>query len=237
MATRAQSPQQDFWAGARETVPLLVGVVPFGLVFGALALEAGLTPLEAQGLSLFVFAGSSQFVAVDLIARGAAPFVIVLTIWMVNLRHALYSASLAPHFARLPARARAAAAWLLTDEAYAVTVTRLRAGGLAHPRRYFLGSGLALWATWQLSTAGGILFGARIPESWSLDFVLPLTFLALLIPSLSDRPSMTAAVAGGVFALVLRSLPYGLGLILATTIAVGVGVAVEALGQRREAAS
>lgn len=236
METRPQTPRQDFWAGARDTVPLLVGVVPFGLVFGALALEAGLSPLEAQGLSLFVFAGSSQFVAVDLIARGAAPVVIILTILMVNLRHGLYSASLAPTFARLPLRARAAVAWLLTDEAYAVTVTRLRAGGLAHPRRYFLGSGLALWATWQFSTAGGILFGARIPESWSLDFVLPLTFLALLIPSLIDRPSWAAALAGGVLSLVLHDLPYGLGLVLATFFAVGLGVAVETLRPRREAA-
>lgn len=237
MTARTQTPWQDFWAGARDTAPLLAGVVPFGLVFGALALEVGLSPIEAQGLSLFVFAGSAQFVAVELIARGAAPFVIVATIWMVNLRHGLYSASLAPYFARVPLRARAAVAWLLTDEAYAVTVTRLRAGGPAHPRRYFLGSGLALWATWQLSTAGGILFGARIPESWSLDFVLPLTFLALLIPSLIDRPSVAAALAGGVLALVFHDLPYGLGLVVATTVAVGIGVAAGALGPRQKADS
>lgn len=234
MTPPERTPWQDFWAGARDTVPLLVGVLPFGLVFGALALEAGLSPAEAQGLSLFVFAGSAQFVAVDLIARGAIPAVILFTIFIVNLRHALYSASLAPYFARLPRTSRAAVAWLLTDEAYAVTVTRLRAGALAHPRRYYLGSGLALWTTWQLSTAGGILFGARIPESWSLDFVLPLTFLAMLIPALVDRPAWVAAMAGAILALVLHGLPYGLGLVLATAVAVGLGVAVELAAASQE---
>ena len=108
------TPSREFLNGARNTLPILLGVVPFGLFFGALALEVGLTPIEAQGLSLFVFAGSAQFVAVDLIRQSVAPVVIVLTIFIVNLRHALYSASLAPYVARLPFRWRAVMAWLLT---------------------------------------------------------------------------------------------------------------------------
>lgn len=227
-------PWSEVGHGARDTLPILVGVVPFGLVFGALALEVGLTPAETQGLSLFVFAGSSQFVAVDLIARGAAPLVIVFTIFMVNLRHAFYSASLAPVFAWLRRRSRAGLAWLLTDEAFAVTSARLRRGPAAEAHLYFLGSGLALWATWQLSTAGGIAFGARIPESWSLDFVLPLTFLAMLIPSLVDRPTWAAAIAGGVLAMIFNDLPYGLGLVLATVLAIGFGVAIERRSQSGE---
>src|SRR3990170_4098861 len=109
------TPSREFLNGARNTLPILLGVVPFGLFFGALAIEIGLSPIQAQGLSLFVFAGSAQFVAVDLLRQGAAPVVVVLTIFLVNLRHALYSASLAPHVARLPLRWRAAMAWLLTD--------------------------------------------------------------------------------------------------------------------------
>jgi 4-azaleucine resistance transporter AzlC len=228
MSSPRPSSLSEVALGARDTLPILVGVVPFGLVFGALALEVGLTPAETQGLSLFVFAGSSQFVAVDLIARGAAPAVILFTVFMVNLRHAFYSASFAPIFAWLPRRYRAGLAWLLTDEAFAVTSARLRRGPAAQAHLYFLGSGLALWATWQLSTFGGISFGARIPESWSLDFVLPLTFLAMLIPSLIDRPAWVAAVAGAVLSLLFNDLPYGLGLVLATVLAVGLGVVVEA---------
>jgi predicted branched-subunit amino acid permease len=163
-----------------------------------------------------------------LIRLGTAPVVIVLTIFMVNLRHALYSASLAPHVAHLPLRWRAILAWLLTDEAFAVTTPRYRTAQTEHAHWHFLGSGLALWTCWQLSTAAGIAFGARIPESWALDFALPLTFLAMLLPTLSDRPSWAAAIAGAVFSIALRSLPYGLGLVVAAAAAVGVGVALEA---------
>lgn len=233
MPPRPSVRAQEFFAGARDTLPILLGVAPFGLVFGALALEAGLSALQAQGLSLLVFAGSAQFVTVDLIRHGAAPVVIVLTISMVNLRHALYSASLAPHVARLPGRWRAALGWLLTDEAFAVSTPRYRSSDLTHAHWYLLGSGLALWTCWQLSTAAGILFGASIPEGWSLDFALPLTFLAMVIPTLTDRPTTVTAITAGILAVVLAGLPYGLGLVAAAAAAIGVGVAVELLSARR----
>lgn len=227
------TPSREFLNGARNTLPILLGVVPFGLFFGALALEVGLTPIQAQGLSLFVFAGSAQFVAVDLIRQGAAPVVIVLTIFIVNLRHALYSASLSPSVARLPVRWRAVMAWLLTDEAFAVSTPRYRSADLERAHWYFLGTGLALWSCWQLSTAMGIVFGASIPESLSLAFALPLTFLAMLIPTLVDRPAVAAAVAGGVLSLLLRGLPHGLGLVLAAVLAVGIGLAAETASRAR----
>lgn len=213
--------------GARDELPILVGVLPFGLVFGALGIETGLSPAEVQGLSLFVFAGSSQLVAVQLIGLGAAPVVIILTIFLVNLRHALYSASLSPYLVHLPLRWRLSLAYLLTDEAFAVASPRYRRPDTTHAHGYTLGAGLALWSCWQLSTALGIVFGARIPESLSLEFALPLTFLAMLIPTLVDRPAWAAAIAGGVLSLLLRGLPYGLGLVVAVVLAVGIGVAVE----------
>jgi 4-azaleucine resistance transporter AzlC len=219
--------------GARDELPILVGVLPFGLVFGALGIETGLSPAEVQGLSLFVFAGSSQFVAVQLIGQGAAPVVIVLTIFLVNLRHALYSASLSPHLAHLPLRWRLWLAYLLTDEAFAVAAPRYRRPDTGFAHGYTLGAGLALWSCWQVSTALGIVFGARIPESLSLEFALPLTFLAMLIPTLVDRPAWAAAIAGGILALVLRGLPYGLGLVVAVVLAVGIGVVFETAARGR----
>jgi len=232
MSSQPSTPSSEFLAGARNTLPILLGVLPFGLFFGTLAVEVGLTPAQAQGMSLLVFAGSAQFIAVDLIRQGAAPAVIILTIFVVNLRHALYSASLAPHVGRLPLRWRALMAWLLTDEAFAVSSPRYRAADLERAHWYFLGTGLALWTCWQLSTAAGIAFGARIPESWSLDFALPLTFLAMLLPALTDSPSWAAAVAGAAFSILLSDLPFGLGLVTASAIAVGVGVGVEAWTSR-----
>lgn len=225
--------RNEFWAGVRNTVPILVGDA-FGLFFGALAIGVGLTPFEAQGFSLIVFAGSAQVVAVDLIGRGAAPAVIVLTIFIINLRHALYSASLAPHVAWLPFRWRAAMAWLLTDEAFAVSTPRYRSPDLARAHWFLLGSGLALYIGWQLSTAVGIVLGAQIPESWSLDFILPLMFLAMLIPSLTDRPSWAAGLTGAVFSVILHEMPYGLGLVVAAAMAVAVGVVLEIRSELQE---
>ncbi len=227
--------RKEMLLGARDQLPILLGVIPFGLVFGALGMEMGLAAAEVQGLSLFVFAGSAQFIAVQLIGQGAAPLVIVLTILIVNLRHVLYSASLSPHLSRLPLRWRLALAWLLTDEAFAVATPRYRRPDTTYAHAYLLGTGLTLWVCWQLSTALGIAFGARIPERWSLDFALPLTFLAMLIPTLVDRPAWAAAISGAVLSLLLRNLPYGLGLMTAAVLGVCVGVLVEGAGRVKAA--
>jgi 4-azaleucine resistance transporter AzlC len=231
---KISTPQREFLAGVRDLLPILLGVAPFGMIFGALALTSGIPPLEAQAFSLFVFAGSAQFIAAGLIADGVPSLIIVFTILIVNLRHALYSASMAPHTQRLPGRWKAALAWLLTDEAFVVASIRYRRTNLSNAHWYTLGTGLTLWATWQASTAIGIVLGARIPQSWSLDFFLPLTFLALLTPTLTDRPTWAAALTAGFSAVVLSSLPFKLGLLLAVALGIGVGLAVEMLRPVRE---
>ena len=223
-----QNPRGEFLDGVRDQLPLLLGVIPFGMIFGALAVEAGLPPGGASGLSLFVFAGSAQFVSLNLVESGAPVAVMVFTIFIVNLRHALYSASLAPNVRTLPTRWKAVLAYLLTDEAYAVAQGRYRRASADLAHWYTLGTGLALWFSWQLSTLAGVLFGARLPASWSLEFALPLTFLAMLLPALVDRPARAAALSGAVLAIGLRPLPYNLGLIVAATVAVGIAVLVEA---------
>ena len=225
--TSLLSPRREFLDGVRDELPLLLGVVPFGLIFGALALEAGVSPIEAQGLSLFVFAGSAQFVSLNLISTNAPAAVIVFTIVIVNLRHALYSASLSPHVQHLPTRWKVLLAYLLTDEAFAVAQRRYVRPRLEQAHWYTFGTGVALWASWQASTLVGVLFGARIPESWSLEFALPMTFMAMLLPSLVDRPSWAAAIGGGALALALRPLPYNLGLVLGAMVGVAVALLAE----------
>jgi 4-azaleucine resistance transporter AzlC len=194
-----------------------------------LAVAQGIPGWAAQGLSVFVFAGSAQFVAAELIGAGAPALVIVFTILVINLRHLLYSASLAPHLRHLPTRWRSVLAWLLTDEAFATTSARLSRGYDQQPEWYMLGTGLALWGSWQISTAVGILLGTQVPASWSLDFALPLTVMALIAPSLIDRPAVAAAFAAGISAVALAGLPYKLGLVLASLIGIAAGLALERL--------
>lgn len=219
---------KQFWAGVRAEIPLLIGGFPFGLIYGALALNAGLSRAAAQVMSSTVFAGSAQFITAQLVHENTPGFVIVLTIAVVNLRHILYSASLAPYLAALPVRWKTILSYLLTDEAYAPTILHYEKEGITpHAHWFLLGAGGVLWMDWQLGTALGIFLGAAIPESWSLDFALPLTFIAMVVPVLKDRPAIAAALSAGVVALIAFSLPYKLGLILAALVGIVVGTLLE----------
>ena len=226
---------KNFWAGVRSEFPLLVGVFPFGMIYGALALNAGLSTSAAQLMSSIVFAGSSQFITTQLVHEAVPGLVIVLTIAVVNLRHALYSASLAPYVASLPPRWKLLLSYLLTDEAYAATVLHYEKEGITpYGHWFFLGAGFSLWFTWQVSTAVGVFLGTAIPESWSLDFALPLTFIAMVVPVLKNRPAVAAALSAGVTALLAYSLPYRLGLILAAIMGIAVGTFLESRNPQKE---
>ena len=219
---------KNFWAGARAEIPLLIGVFPFGMIYGALALNAGLSASAAQSMSSIVFAGSAQFITTQLVHESAPGLVMVLTIAVVNLRHMLYSASLAPYLASLSTRWKVLLGYLLTDEAYAPTAIHYEKEGMTPWGHWFLlGAGLALWTNWQISTGLGIFLGTAIPESWSLDFALPLTFIAMVVPVLKNRPAVAAAISAGAVALVAYSLPYKLGLILAALVGITVGTVLE----------
>ena len=220
--------RSEFAAGVRAQLPLLLGVAPFGMAYGAYAVKSGLSPALAQSMSAIVFAGASQFVAVRLIVDSVPGAVIVLTVLLVNLRHLLYSAALAPHVEHLERRWRWLLAYLLTDEAYAMAVTRYRRKDASPYRHwFFFGTALALWTTWQVTTGAGVLVGTAVPDSWALDFALPLTFIALIVPSLTDRPAVAAAAVAGVIAVVGFRWPYGTGLIAAATAGIVAGAAIE----------
>ncbi len=222
-----------FWAGVRAEIPLVVGVFPFGMIYGALAVNAGLSRLASQMMSSIVFAGSSQFVAAKLVQEAAPGVVIVLTIAVVNLRHLLYSASLAPYLASCSTPWKFLLSYFLTDEAYAPSVIRYETDGVQPFSHWFLlGAGFTLWFSWQVGTALGIFLGSAIPAAWSLDFALPLTFIAIVVPSLKSRPAAAAALSAGLVALAANSLPYKLGLILAALLGIIVGMAAERIGRR-----
>ena len=233
MATR----RSEFLAGIRGEAPILPGVFPFGMIYGVLALSAHIPAVTAQAMSSVVFAGSSQFIIAQLVAAGTPPLVIIVTAFIVNIRHMLYSASLAPFVKRLPTRWKWLLAYLLTDEAYAVTILHYRQSedetlDEAYKHWYFFGAGLALWTTWQVSTAIGIFLGTQVPASWSLDFTSTLTFIALVVPSLKDRASTAAALTAGIVAVIVYALPFKLGLGVATIIGILVGLCVETIRRR-----
>ena len=222
---------RPFFAGARDTFPMLVGAAPFGVIFGALAVATGLPVWLTLGLSALVFGGSSQFVAVSLIGSGTAVPVIWLTTFVVNLRHALYSATLLPHARALSARWRWALAFWLTDETFAVVENRLRQhADVQDGARYWLGSSLAMYFNWQVWTVVGVLLGQSVPglASLGLDFAMVATFAAIVAPQLRHRPTLFAALVAGVVALLARDLPYKLGLMLAASAGVVAGVVMEA---------
>ena len=149
--TTAPSAKQEFWQGVRDELPLMSGVIPFGLVFGVLGIESGLTPVQTILLSSILFGGASQVVFAQLWAAGVPTLIVGSSVCVINIRHVLYSASVASYLRHLPLYWRVLLGYLLTDEAYAVSIRRLtngRAGRFQH--FHLLGSGTLLWMGWQL---------------------------------------------------------------------------------------
>lgn len=223
-------PREAFFIGLRAVMPLLLGVAPFGVIYGVVALQSGIPALAAMAMSTIVFAGSAQFLLAQLVGAGA-PFLLAAgAVGMVNLRHALYSASVAPLLAQLPRRWKVVLAYLLTDEAYAAAIPHLLAdeGGsqASHAHWILFGSGVGLWSGWQVSTLAGVLIGARLPADMGLDFALPLTFIAIVVPMISTRALFAAAIAAGAAAVALAALPYKLGLFLGALVGLAVGAAL-----------
>ena len=227
-AAAAPTRTQEFRAGMRATVPLVIGAIPFGIIFGAVAVTSGLSPWATALMSALVFAGSSQFVAAGLVAGGAGLAVIVLTTFVVNLRHALYSASLAPHMKHLPQKWLAPLGFWLTDESYLVVMQRYSVKDRApHKHWFFLGSAVFMYTNWQVCTWIGIAAGQSIPnaQDWGLDFALPVTFIGMLVPGIRRRSILLCVLAAATGSLVFAGLPNKLGLIVTALLAVGVGVA------------
>ena len=226
------SPRSEFFAGVKAMIPLIIGGIPFGIIFGALAVTSGISVAGTIALSLFVFAGSAQFVAVGLVAAGATAPIIILTTFVVNLRHALYSATLAPFVKHLPQRWLLLLGYMLTDESFVVTSTHYnQPGDLKYRHWYFLGSNLGMFIPWQISTWIGIFAGTLIPDPARLgfDFAMSVTFIGMLVPLIKNRPILAAVVVASIVAVLTFSMPNKIGLIIAALSGVAAGVIAEAL--------
>lgn len=216
--------KQELLAGMRDTVPLMFGVLPFGLAYGIFGQTVGLTPGEIISMSLLVFAGAAQFISLTMFAEGASLLMISFTALLINLRHLLMGASLAPYMTGMSLTQKALLTFGMADETYAVTISRAQAAGY-HPS-YQLGSNLAGYITWFTSTVLGVYLGGKIhdPLSWGLDFAMPATFLALLIPRLQDKVSLAVCLtAAGVSVWAAVAIPGKWYIIIACLVAVLVG--------------
>ncbi|MBC6956561.1 MAG: AzlC family ABC transporter permease [Chloroflexi bacterium] len=222
---------KEFAAGLIAVAPMVAGAAPFGLIFGAFAISVGLSPLAVIGMSLFVFAGSSQFIGATLWGQGAAPLLIIVTTLIVNARHALYSASLASYLKHLPQRWLIPLAHMLTDEAYAITITRFeRAAERTENIHWFMfGAEMGLFVAWQTVTVIGIAAGQALMAGGGLglDFAMSVTFIGMIVPMLRSRPMVACAITGGTLGLLLNGLPNKLGLLIAAFAAIAVGYVLE----------
>lgn len=229
--------KRAFLLGMRDGAPFNLVVVPFGLLFGVAASNAGWSVLQIGAMSVFVIAGASQFTALQLMSDQAPVLVVVAAGLAVNLRMAMYSASLAPVFGRAPLWQRLLIAYALVDQSHGTTINRLALPPAMSPRErvaHFFGSALAICPAWYAASIAGAVAGTAIPPALALDFAVPITFIAIFAPSLRSLPHLAAAIVSIGVALALYGLPYQLWLLVASVAAMLTGAAVERAMERRE---
>lgn len=220
----------------RDGAPFLLVIVPFGLLFGVVAREAGWDMAAILGMSVVVIAGASQFTALQLMEENAPLLVVILAALAVNLRHAMYSASIAAHLGPLPLWRKALVAYFLVDQTYGTAIARYEtapAMSAAEKGAYFMGVALGTCPLWYVASVAGALIGEGIPPEFALDFAVPITFIALFAPALRTLAHVAAAFVSVAAALALAAVPYSLGLIVAAALAMATGAAVEAATERR----
>jgi predicted branched-subunit amino acid permease len=222
--------KSTFWRGFRDGAPFVLGTAPFGMVFGILATEAGLNLFEVMGMCVLVIAGAAQFAALAQMQDSAPVILVIAAALTVNLRMAMYSASIAPHLREAPLWRRAIAAYILVDITYAVGISEFDNNPrmtISQKMTYYFGSAIPVWVIWYASTFLGAYLGQSIPPEFALDFAVPIAFLAIVAPMLKTIAHLGAALTSIVVALSLSFLPYSIGLFVAAALAMIVGAEIE----------
>jgi len=217
----------EFFEGARAAVPIILGYLPLGFALGVLAYQVGLHPLEVGIMSLLVFAGSGQFIAVGLLSGGAGPLEIIMTTFLVNLRHLLMGAALSPHLERFRRWLLWVIGFEITDETFAVAIGHYQDHEAAEA--FHLGLNISAHLGWIAGTVMGAIFGNLIPhpELWGLNFALPAMFIALLVGQLQNMATAVVAVLAAALSLLFYTyLPGNWNIILASILAAGTGTVV-----------
>lgn len=232
----SSSVKSAYLAGFRDGAPFILVIVPFSMLFGVLATEAGLSVFETLSFSVVVIAGAAQFTALQLMGENAPTFVVIASALAVNLRMAMYSASLTPHIGAAPLWQRALAAYFTVDQSYAISITKYETAPDMLPAEkiaYFFGTVTPVCPMWWIFTLVGALIGEAIPASFALDFAVPITFLAIIAPALRTRAHVAAATTAAFLSLLLVSVPYNLGILLAGLGGMMIGAQVETRAKAR----
>lgn len=230
------SARRAFLNGYLDCAPFILIVVPYSMLFGVVAREAGLDLLQTMSMTVLVVAGASQFTALALLQDQAPVFVALLAALVVNLRMAMYSAALVPHVGHARLGVRALMAYLMVDQAFAVAVRRYEDTPDMTPTAkvaYYFGCMVLICPFWYGFTFFGAVVGQAIPASWSLDFAVPVCFIALTAPLLRSGAHVFAAFVSAVTSLAFAWVPWSLGLIIAALLGLVAGAQCELFLQRR----
>ena len=217
---------QIFKQGVLQELPLQLGVFPFGIIYGVMAIESGLTFLQALLMSSIIFGGASQIAFVQLLSNSTPYGVIVTTVGAINSRHLLYSISMVEYLNKVSLSWRVTLAYLLTDEAYAVSIRKFinnSDNSILH--YHLLGSGITLFLSWQISTLFGVWLGNDLPEFLDLQFIIPLTFIAIIIPMIKSKSTLITVISSGISALIFKNLDINFWIILSGLTGILAGMA------------
>jgi len=216
-----------FSKGFLDVLPLLIPVVPFGIILGVIGIELGFSPLVVYATSFIVFSGSAQIVLFQLISAGATPLVTLTSVAVTNSRHFLYGAVVSEYFEELSITWKAILSYFLTDQSFAVSYRYFKKNKTVPNKHYYLlGSGFTLWTIWQISTLMGIFLGSIVPEELGLTFAIPLTFLSLIIHEFRKPDHLIVIFTSGILATLFYDMPFKAYIILATSIALVVATVI-----------
>jgi 4-azaleucine resistance transporter AzlC len=209
--------------GFLDVIPLTIPVIPFGIIYGVIAIEIGLSPLVAFCMSFIIFAGSSQIAFAQLFSAGASPLVMISSVAVINSRHFLYGAVLSQYLNKLNCYWKILLGYLMTDQAFSVSLLYFKNNyKKKNAHFHMLGSGFTLWFLWQLSTLAGIILGNIVPEQLGLTFAIPLTFLSLIVSELRKKDHLIVIAVSGLASLALYDFPFKIYIIVSAFLALGI---------------
>ena len=216
-----------FIKGILDILPLMIPVVPFGIIYGVIGVEIGFSPMEVFAMSFVIFAGSSQIAFAQLFAAGASPLVMISSVAVINSRHILYGAVLAEYLGKLRLTWKLLLSYLMADQAFSVSSAYFKKN-IKNKNVHFhmLGSGLTLWSLWQLSTLIGIVLGNIVPAQLGLEFAIPLTFFSLILSELRKLDHIVIILISGICSVLTYNFPFKIYIIFSAIFSLAISIMI-----------